>query len=75
MSDCDFCSGEGYCIADDEFKCSFAKGNWKECTAKEDDLVEGCEMCSINPASGKGVYPELCEGCTKEREKEIADGD
>ena len=73
MSKCDFSTGEGFCIAEYEagFKCKLAKGKLKICTATPEDLVDGCADCDINPASGKGIYPELCEDCAKEQEKEV----
>lgn len=74
MSDCEFCSGEGFCIAESEagFKCSLAKGKWKECTAKPEDLVDCCANCDIKPATNEGIHGELCEECAKELEIEIA---
>ena len=67
MTDCEFSSGEGFCIA--EFECSLAKGKFKICTAKPDDLIEGCGNCEIRPASGKGIHSELCEECAKEEDE------
>lgn len=72
VNECDF-KHEDLCIAEpsEGFKCPHAKGEiLKECTAKEEDLVEGCQMCESEPANAKFPYEEYCKECAKEMEIE-----
>ena len=60
---------EGYCLGKIElgvdFKCPGMKGNLNECTASNDDLVDGCIICEIRPANADFPYDEYCKECAK----------
>lgn len=62
---------EGYCTNQD-INCQFAKGEVpKECTATEDDLVDGCIACESAEADAKFPYDSYCKKCAKDAIEEL----
>ena len=72
---CQYCH-EDHCIVKIELGESFEckgmlnKNGLIECTATDDDLVDGCEDCGCRPADADFPYNEYCKECAEIRRTE-----